>query len=100
MHELAMQIPIKVIGMLAGLPRSDQASLQSIFHKDMHADTAAPTDSALDGIVETAGWFNHYLDWRAEHPTRRCDDQGPADERSVELPSNSSNDRPIRGTHT
>jgi cytochrome P450 len=69
MHDLAMQIPIKVIGMLVGLPRSDQASLQAIFHKNMHADTDESTDAALDGIIETAGWFNQYLDWRAEHPT-------------------------------
>jgi cytochrome P450 len=68
MHDLAMQIPIKVIGMLVGLPRSDQAELQTIFHKNMHAETAQP-DSALEGILETAVWFNQYLDWRAEHPT-------------------------------
>jgi cytochrome P450 len=69
MHDLAMQIPIKVIGMLVGLPRADQDALQAIFHKNMHADTAGPSDSALDGIVESAEWFNGYLDWRAEHPT-------------------------------
>src|ERR1700674_3643758 len=68
MHDLAMQIPIKVIGMLVGLPRSDQATLQAIFHKNMHADHAEPSAAALDGIVETAGWFNEYLDFRAEHP--------------------------------
>jgi cytochrome P450 len=68
MHGLAMQIPIKVIGMLVGLPRSDQASLHAIFHKNMHVDTDGPSDSALDGIVESAEWFNQYLDWRAEHP--------------------------------
>src|SRR5262245_20661320 len=68
MRDLAMQIPIKVIGMLVGLPRSDQAELQAIFHKNMHAETAQP-DSALEGILETAVWFNQYLDWRAEHPT-------------------------------
>ena len=69
MHDLAMQIPIKVIGMLVGLPRRDQAELQAIFHKNLHADTAEPTPGALDGIVESAGWFNQYLDWRAENPT-------------------------------
>src|SRR5262245_28597692 len=67
-RDLAMQIPIKVIGMLVGLPRSDQAELQAIFHKNMHAETAQP-DSALEGILETAVWFNEYLDYRAEHPS-------------------------------
>jgi cytochrome P450 len=69
MHDLAMQIPIKVIGMLVGLPRSDQATLQALFHKNMHSDDAEPSAAALDGILETAGWFNDYLDFRADNPT-------------------------------
>jgi cytochrome P450 len=68
MRDLAVQIPIKVIGMLVGLPRSDQAELLAIFHKTMHAETAE-SGSALEGILETAVWFNQYLDWRAEHPS-------------------------------
>ena len=67
--DLAMQIPIKVIGMLLGLPRSDQAELHAIFHQTMHADTADPTKPALEGIIKAAEWFNQYLDARAEHPT-------------------------------
>src|SRR5262245_22814470 len=58
MRDLAMQIPIKVIGMLVGLPRSDQAELQAVFHKNMHADTADASGAVLDGILETAVWFN------------------------------------------
>jgi cytochrome P450 len=69
MRDLAMQIPIKVIGMLIGLPRSDQASLHAIFHQTMHADTADPSKPAFEGIVAAAEWFNQYLDWRAENPT-------------------------------
>ena len=69
MRDLAMEIPIKVIGMLLGLPRSDQAELHAIFHQTMHADTADPDKPAFGGIIECAGWFNQYLDWRAEHPT-------------------------------
>jgi cytochrome P450 len=35
----------------------------------MHADTADPSTPVMDGLIESAGWFNQYLDWRAEHPT-------------------------------
>lgn len=69
MQDLAFQIPIKVIGMLLGLPRGDQAALHAIFHQTMHADTADPSKPAFAGIVESAAWFNQYLDWRTEHPT-------------------------------
>jgi cytochrome P450 len=69
LRDLALQIPIKVIGMLLGLPRSDQATLHAIFHRTMHADTADPSTPVMDGLIESAGWFNQYLDWRADHPT-------------------------------
>jgi cytochrome P450 len=69
MRDLAMQIPIKVIGMLLGLPRNDQGALHQIFHQNQNANTADPSKSALDGIAEAAGWFLQYLDWRADHPT-------------------------------
>jgi cytochrome P450 len=69
MADLALQIPIKVIGMLLGLPRSDQAELHAVFHRALHRDTAGPDKSAFEGIAEAAEWFGQYLDWRAEHPT-------------------------------
>lgn len=92
MRDLAMQIPIKVIGMLVGLPRSDQATLQAIFHKNMHADTAEPAAGALDGIAETAGWFNQYLDWRAENPT----DDVMTQLLNMELEDETGTRRPLR----
>jgi cytochrome P450 len=92
MRDLAMQIPIKVIGMLVGLPRSDQATLQAIFHKNMHADTAEPSAGALDGIAETAGWFNQYLDWRAENPT----DDVMTQLLNMELEDETGTKRPLR----
>ena len=69
MRDYAHKIPIRVIGMLLGLPERDHATLQAVFHKNMNENTAGTAGSPLDGIAETAIWFMEYLDWRAENPT-------------------------------
>jgi cytochrome P450 len=69
MKDLALQIPMRVIGMLLGVPESDQAALQAAFHDNMHDGTADPDRPPLHGILDTAHWFAQYLDWRAEHPS-------------------------------
>jgi cytochrome P450 len=68
MTEVANLIPIQVIGMLLGLPRSDQAELHAVFHKNLHEDSSDPDTQALAGIVESAAWFDRYLDERAQSP--------------------------------
>jgi cytochrome P450 len=69
MKDFAIKLPIRVIGMLFGLPAEDHADLQRVFHKAMNEDTADLGRDALAGITEAAAWFNDYLDHRAEHPT-------------------------------
>lgn len=68
-RDFATMLPIRVIGMLLGLPEKDHASLRAAFHQSQNADTADPDKEALSGIVEAARWFTEYLDFRAEHPT-------------------------------
>jgi cytochrome P450 len=69
MRQVANRIPIRVIGMLLGLPKSDQAELHRVFHQNLHAESSSPDADALAGIVECAAWFDRYLDERAERPT-------------------------------
>lgn len=69
MKDVAVQIPIKVIGMLLGLPRADQAELHAVFHQSLHDDTADTEKDALAGIADAAVFLNGYLDERAERPT-------------------------------
>jgi len=57
MAEVANQIPIKVIGMLLGLPKADQAELHGVFHQSLHVDSEGPGDNALAGIAAAAEWF-------------------------------------------
>lgn len=68
MAEVANQIPMKVIGMLLGLPKADQAELHQTFHQVMHVETSGPDDKALAGLAAAAEWFDRYLDERVEHP--------------------------------
>ena len=51
MTEFANQIPIKVIGMLLGLPPEDQAELHRLFHHNMHHDSSQRDTDALAGIA-------------------------------------------------
>jgi cytochrome P450 len=69
MAEVAMQIPIRVIGMLVGLPKADHADLLAVFHQAMHAESSSPDAGALAGIAACAAWFDRYLDERSVRPT-------------------------------
>jgi cytochrome P450 len=67
--EFAAKIPIRVIGMLLGLPERDQTDLHAVFHRTVNEETANQDGTSFDGIAETSVWFMQYLDERAEHPT-------------------------------
>jgi cytochrome P450 len=70
-EDLAAEIPIQVIGMLMGIPTSDQARIRDAFHETLHANTADPSKPPLEGLQEapSEALFGEYLDWRAEHPS-------------------------------
>jgi cytochrome P450 len=65
-RDLGAQMPMRVIGMLLGIPEDDQAAIRDYVDANISTDAGQPiTDmSALSGDV-----FADYLDWRAEHPS-------------------------------
>jgi cytochrome P450 len=67
-RDFALQLPVQVIGMLVGVPKEDQADLLAIFQKNLHEGSADPEQQLLQSILESAAWFNEYLDWREKHP--------------------------------
>ncbi len=69
MREFALQLPVQVIGMLVGVPKKDQADLLAVFQKNLHEGSANPEQQLLQGILDSAAWFNEYLDWREKHPS-------------------------------
>ena len=71
MKDFSLQLPVQVIGMLVGVPREDQAELLEIFQKNLHENSANHDhdDQILQGILDSAAWFNEYLDWREQNPS-------------------------------
>ena len=71
MKDFSLQLPVQVIGMLVGVPKEDQSELLAIFQKNLHENSANHDYDAqiLQGILDSAAWFNEYLDWRVEHPS-------------------------------
>jgi cytochrome P450 len=66
--DLGAEMPPRVIGMLLGIPESDQAVIRD------HADKMLRTDPGQPMNVETAtvvsgSLFADYIDWRADHPS-------------------------------
>ena len=61
--DLGSQVPMRVIGMLLGIPESDLESVRDHFGRQ-HADDDQQDDDILSGAI-----FADYIDWRVEHPS-------------------------------
>jgi cytochrome P450 len=68
-RDFALQLPVQVIGMLVGVPKKDQEDLLAVFQKNLHEGSADPEQQLMQGILESAVWFNEYLDWREKNPS-------------------------------
>ena len=61
--DLGSQVPMRVIGMLLGIPESDLESVRDHFGRQ-RADDDQQDDDILSGAI-----FADYIDWRVEHPS-------------------------------
>jgi cytochrome P450 len=68
MKDFSLQLPVQVIGMLVGVPKKDQQVLLEIFQKNLHEGSANHEQNLMQGILDSAAWFNEYLDWREKNP--------------------------------
>jgi cytochrome P450 len=68
-HDLAAEMPMRVIGMLLGIPEEDQEEIRDQIDGGMRLDDGeAP--GATEGLgVMDGSRFAEYIDWRAEHPS-------------------------------
>ncbi|MFW0787008.1 cytochrome P450 [Gordonia sp. CPCC 206044] len=67
-QDLGAQMPMKVIGMLLGIPEEDQASIRDFANDQMRTEEGKPMKAAEEGMV-SGDIFGAYIDWRAEHPS-------------------------------
>jgi cytochrome P450 len=69
MKDFSLQLPVQVIGMLVGVPKEDQADLLAVFQKNMHEGSIDHEQQVMQGILDSAAWFDDYLDWREKNPS-------------------------------
>ncbi len=65
-RELAGEVPMRVIGMLLGIPEADQPMLRDHFEHALHR--SGPDVEPFEGMSQASSTFGEYIDWRAEHP--------------------------------
>jgi cytochrome P450 len=63
MADFAREIPMRVMGLLLGIPEADQPILRDHFLATMHRPMGTTPDRSA---VSSA--FNDYVDWRVDHP--------------------------------
>jgi len=65
--DLGAQMPMRTIGMLLGIPESDQESVRD--HVDASLRTKEGQPMKYSGGSVSGEIFAEYIDWRAEHPS-------------------------------
>lgn len=66
--DLGAQMPMKVIGMLLGIPEQDQAAVRD--RADRNLRTRAGEKMQVEGELDLGSdMFAEYIDWRAAHPS-------------------------------
>lgn len=66
--ELAAVMPMRVIGMLLGIPETDQAAIRDRADATLRTEPGRPMTVKEDRLV-TGAMFTEYIDWRAQHPS-------------------------------
>src|SRR5262245_15344879 len=66
--EFAARMPMRVIGMLLGIPESDQDTIRERGDANLRTEAGQAMRVTQDHFV-TGGMFGEYIDWRVEHPS-------------------------------
>jgi len=66
--ELAAELPMRVIGMLLGIPEQDQVAVRNKTDADLRTRPGQPMDVKEDQVA-SGDMFADYIAWRAEHPS-------------------------------
>jgi cytochrome P450 len=66
--ELGSMMPMRVIGMLLGIPEQDQVAVRNKTDANLRTEPGKPMDVKEDEVANGA-MFAEYIEWRAEHPS-------------------------------
>src|SRR6185369_2189441 len=66
--DLGSQMPMRTIGMLLGIPESDQEAVREHGDKSLRTKEGQPMEFRQDGFLD-ASIFEEYVDWRATNPS-------------------------------
>ncbi|BBZ03438.1 cytochrome P450 monooxygenase [Mycolicibacterium chitae] len=66
--DLGAEMPMRVIGMLVGMPDSLQRSVRSIAHRRLRNEPGKPLKVSKDNYFN-GNMFAEYVDWRAKNPS-------------------------------
>ena len=67
-EELAVVMPMRVIGMLLGIPEEDQTNVRDETDANLRTRAGQPMAVRAERIV-TADLFADYIEWRSKHPS-------------------------------
>jgi cytochrome P450 len=65
--DLGAQMPMRVIGMLLGIPEGDQEAIRAQIDDNLRTEAGRPMRQSQG--LDAGGLFADYVDWRAEHPS-------------------------------
>ncbi|MDA8046472.1 MAG: cytochrome P450 [Actinomycetota bacterium] len=66
--DLGRQMPMRVVGMLFGIPFDDQEAVRDKVDADLRTTPGKP-QRFTEGALANGEIFADYVDWRADHPT-------------------------------
>ena len=66
--DLGAQMPMRVIGMLLGVPEEDQEAARDFANAQLRTEAGKPMETSMANVA-SADFFGQYIDWRAAHPS-------------------------------
>ena len=66
--DLGAQMPMRVIGMLLGIPEEDQEAIRDQVDANLRTEAGQPMTTSANDVL-SGEMFAEYIDWRAKHPS-------------------------------
>jgi cytochrome P450 len=67
--ELGSVLPMRVIGMLLGIPEQDQVAVRDKTDANLRTKPGKPMNVKQDEVANYGVMFAEYIEWRAKHPS-------------------------------